>query len=44
MSSGERYEQIIRGFGISKKNLIEDNNLKNKKYLTAGDNLEINLN
>tara|TARA_Y100000768_G_C23978173_1_gene684208 strand:+ start:1001 stop:2341 length:1341 start_codon:yes stop_codon:yes gene_type:complete len=44
VSSGERYEQIIRGFGISKKNLIEDNNLKNKKYLTAGDNLEINLN
>ena len=44
VSSGERYEQIIRGFGISKKNLIKDNNLKNKKYLTAGDNLEINLN
>ena len=44
VNSGERYEQIIRGFGISKKNLIKDNNLKNKKYLTAGDNLKINLN
>ena len=44
VSSGERYEQIIRGFGISKEDLIKDNNLKNKKYLTAGDNLEINLN
>ncbi len=44
VNSGERYEQIIKGFGVSKKNLIKDNNLKNKKYLTAGDNLEINLN
>ena len=44
VSSGERYEQIIRGFGISKEDLVKDNNLKNKKYLTAGDNLEINLN
>ena len=44
VSSGERYEQIIKGFGISKKDLIKDNNLKNKKYLTAGDNLKINLN
>ena len=44
VSSGERYEQIIRGFNISKESLIKDNNLKNKKYLTAGDNLVINLN
>ena len=44
VNSGERYEQIVRGFGISKNNLIKDNNLKNKKYLTAGENLEINLN
>ena len=44
VSSGERYDQIIRGFGISKDTLIKDNNLKNKKYLTAGDNLIINQN
>ncbi len=44
VSSGERYDQIIRGFGVSKKNLINDNSLKNKKYLTAGENLEININ
>ncbi len=44
VGSGERYEQIIRGFNISKENLIKDNKLKNKKYLTAGDNLVINLN
>ncbi len=44
VNSGERYEQIIRGFGITKAKLIKDNRLKNKKYLTAGDNLEIKLN
>ena len=44
VSSGERYDQIIRGFNISKEKLITDNNLKNRKYLTAGDNLTINTN
>ncbi len=44
VNSGERYDQIIRGFGVSKDDLIKDNNLKNKKYLTAGDNLIINQN
>jgi LysM repeat protein len=44
VSSGERYDQIIRGFGVSKDKLIKDNKLKNKKYLTAGDNLIINQN
>lgn len=44
VNTGDRYEQIIRGFGIEKNKLIQDNNLKNKKYLTAGDNLTINLN
>ena len=44
VGSGERYDQIIRGFNISKEVLIKDNKLKNKKYLTAGDNLIINLN
>ena len=44
VSSGERYDQIVRGFNISKENLIKDNKLKNRKYLTAGDNLIINLN
>jgi LysM repeat protein len=44
VNSGERYDQIIRGFGISKDKLIKDNKLKNKKYLTAGDNLIINQN
>ena len=44
VNSGERYDQIIRGFGVSKDNLIKDNNLKNKNYLTAGDNLVINQN
>ena len=44
VGSGERYDQIVRGFNISKENLIKDNKLKNRKYLTAGDNLIINLN
>ena len=44
VGSGERYDQIIRGFNITKESLIKDNNLRNKKYLTAGDNLVINLN
>jgi LysM repeat protein len=44
VNSGERYDQIIRGFGVSKDKLIKDNKLKNKKYLTAGDNLIINQN
>jgi membrane-bound lytic murein transglycosylase D len=44
VNSGERYDQIIRGFGVSKDELIKDNKLKNKKYLTAGDNLIINQN
>ena len=44
VGSGERYDQIVRGFNISKENLIRDNKLKNRKYLTAGDNLIINLN
>ena len=44
VSSGERYDQIIRVFGVSKDKLIKDNKLKNKKYLTAGDNLIINQN
>ena len=29
---------------VLKNKLIEDNKLKNKRYLTAGDNLTINLN
>jgi len=44
VNSGERYDQIIRGFSVSKDSLIKDNKLKNKKYLTAGDNLIINQN
>ena len=44
VGSGERYDQIVRGFNISKENLIKDNKLKNRKYLTAGDNLIININ
>ena len=44
VSSGERYDQIVRGFNVSKETLIKDNKLKNRKYLTAGDNLIINLN
>ena len=44
VNSGDRYDQIIRGFGVSKDSLIKDNKLKNKKYLTAGDNLIINQN
>ena len=44
VNSGERYDQITRGFGISKDSLIKDNKLRNKKYLTAGDNLIINKN
>jgi LysM repeat protein len=44
VNSGERYDQIVRGFGVSKDKLIKDNKLKNKKYLTAGDNLIINQN
>jgi LysM repeat protein len=44
VSSGERYEQVIRGFGVSKEALMKDNNLKNKRYLTAGDNLIIKQN
>ena len=44
VGSGERYDQIVRGFNISKENLIKDNKLKNRKYLTACDNLIINLN
>ena len=44
VNSGERYDQIVRGFGVSKDKLVSDNKLKNKKYLTAGDNLIINSN
>ena len=44
VGSGDRYDQVVRGFNISKEVLIKDNKLKNKKYLTAGDNLIINLN
>lgn len=44
VNSGERYDQIVRGFGVSKDKLVTDNKLKNKKYLTAGDNLIINSN
>jgi membrane-bound lytic murein transglycosylase D len=44
VNTGERYDQIVRGFGVSKDQLIKDNKLKNKKYLTAGDNLIINQN
>ena len=44
VNSGERYDQILSGFGVSKDKLIKDNKLKNKKYLTAGDNLIINQN
>ena len=44
VSSGERYEQVIRGFGVTKEALMKDNNLKNKRYLTAGDNLIIKQN
>ena len=36
--------KLLRGFNISKEKLITDNNLKNRKYLTAGDNLTINTN
>ena len=44
VGSGDRYDQVVRGFNINKEDLIKDNKLKNRKYLTAGDNLIITLN
>ena len=44
VGSGDRYDQVVRGFNIDKEDLIKDNKLKNRKYLTAGDNLIITLN
>jgi membrane-bound lytic murein transglycosylase D len=43
VNNGDTTAIVSTGFGISKKKLMETNQIKNSKYLTAGKNLKITL-